>query len=128
MKVLTVALLISFLLFPTVLGCKDVIVTGEATRDRCNLLLKVRDPSRVGPQVIFIVNKGYRYSYHHPWTGKRINFEVERKFLGLATKGDIPPNIIKAGAALNDAGIAFGDADVPSYWINPTKYAWDDFD
>lgn len=128
MKVLTVALLISFLLFPTVLGCKDVIVTGEATRDRCNLLLKVRDPSREGPQVIFIVNKGYRYSYHHPWTGKRINFEVERKFLGLATKGDIPPNIIKAGAALNDAGIAFGDADVPSYWINPTKYAWDDFD
>jgi hypothetical protein len=29
---------------------------------------------------------------------------------------------------LTDAGLAFGDADTNSNWINPTKYAWDDFD
>ncbi len=26
------------------------------------------------------------------------------------------------------SGLAFGDADTPSNWVNPTKYAWDDFD
>jgi len=29
---------------------------------------------------------------------------------------------------LTDAGLAFGDADTLSYWVNPTEHAWDDFD
>jgi predicted nucleic acid-binding protein len=29
---------------------------------------------------------------------------------------------------LTDAGLAFGDADTQSQWVNPTKNAWDDFD
>jgi hypothetical protein len=35
---------------------------------------------------------------------------------------------VKAGMVLTDAGLAFGDADTGSQWVNPTKNAWDDFD
>ncbi|MCJ2534411.1 MAG: hypothetical protein LN364_04180, partial [Candidatus Thermoplasmatota archaeon] len=93
-----------------------------------NLLMKVRDPSRPGPQVLCIVPEGYKYSYHHPWTGKTLQFTVQHKFIGVATNDDIIPNIVKAGMSLNDVGIAFGDADTNSNWKNPTKNAWDDFD
>ena len=109
-------------------GCKDIIAVGDATEGECNLLMKVRDPSRPGPQVLCIVPEGYKYSYHHPWTGKTLQFTVQHKFIGVATKDDIIPNIVKAGMSLNDAGIAFGDADTNSNWKNPTKNAWDDFD
>jgi hypothetical protein len=109
-------------------GCKDIIAVGDATEGEYNILMKVRDPSRPGPQVLCIVPEGYKYSYHHPWTGKTLQFTVQHKFIGVATKDDIIPNIVKAGMSLNDAGIAFGDADTNSNWKNPTKNAWDDFD
>ena len=109
-------------------GCKDIIAVGDATEGEYNLLMKVRDPSRPGPQVLCIVPEGYKYSYHHPWTGKTLQFTVQHKFIGVATKDDVIPNIVKAGMSLNDAGIAFGDADTNSNWKNPTKNAWDDFD
>ena len=109
-------------------GCKDIVAVGDATEGEYNLLMKVRDPSRPGAQVLCIVPEGYKYSYHHPWTGKTLQFTVQHKFIGVATKDDIIPNIVKAGMSLNDAGIAFGDADTNSNWKNPTKNAWDDFD
>lgn len=109
-------------------GCKDIIAVCDATEGDYNLLMKVRNPSRPGPQVLCIVPEGYKYSYHHPWTGKTLQFTVQHKFIGVATKDDIIPNIVKAGMSLNDAGIAFGDADTNSNWKNPTKNAWDDFD
>ncbi len=109
--------------------CKDVIVPDNATKGDYNLFLKVRDPSRPGPQVICIVNPGYSYNYSLPsWKKDVKKFYVEHRFIGVASKGDTPPNIIKAGIALSDAGIAYGDADSPSYWINPSPNAWDDFD
>jgi hypothetical protein len=49
-------------------------------------------------------------------------------FIGVATQGDTFPNIVKAGMVFTNAGLAFGDADTLSYWKNPTKNAWDDFD
>ncbi|GAG79567.1 unnamed protein product, partial [marine sediment metagenome] len=97
-------------------GCKDIIAVGDATEGDYNLLMKVRDPTRSGPQVLCIVPEGYKYSYHHPWTGKTLQFTVQHKFIGVATKDDIIPNIVKTGMALNDAGIAFGDADTNSNW------------
>ena len=110
------------------LWCKDIIACGDATMGDYNLLLKVRDPSRPGLQVLCMVPEGYEYSYHTPWTGKSLNFKVLNKYIGVASKGDTIPNIVKAGMSLSDAGIAFGDADTSSNWINPTKNAWDDFD
>ena len=109
-------------------GCKDIIACGDATNGDFNLLLKVRDPSREGLQVITIVPKNYKYTYRYPWTGKPFDFTVTQKFIGIATKGDVIPNIVKAGMGLSEAGVAYGDADTDSNWINPTKYAWDDFD
>ncbi len=119
---------IALLLAPGAMACKDIIATGDATAGDYNLLLKVRDPSRPGPQVLCMVNRSYGYDYHTPWTGSSIHFVTQHKFIGVATKGDVPPNIVKMGMALSDAGIAYGDADVPSYKINPTRNAWDDFD
>ena len=112
-----------------VMGCKDVIVAGDATSGDFNLLMKVRDPSRPGPQVLCIINRGYTYKYHPPGIIPREKeFVVSRKFIGVVTKGDTPPNIVKPGIALSDAGIAYGDADSPSIWRNPLKSSWDDFD
>lgn len=112
-----------------VVGCKDVIVAGDATSGDFNLLMKVRDPSRPGPQVLCIINRGYTYKYHFPGIIPREKeFVVSRKFICVVTKGDAPPNIVKPGMALSDAGIAYGDADSPSIWRNPLKGSWDDFD
>ncbi len=122
-------LVISILLFmPLVNACKDIIVTNNATKGDYNLLMKVRDPSRPGLQVLFIANKGYEYSYHSPWKNEPWIFRLQHKIIGVATQGDVPPNMIKAGMLMSDAGIAYGDADSPTLYINPTKYAWDDFD
>ena len=109
-------------------ACKDIIACGDATAGDYNLLLKVRDPSRPGLQVICIIPKDYEYTFHYPWNGKELKSKVLHKYIGIATKDDTIPNIVKAGMTLTDAGLAFGDADTGSRWINPTKYAWDDFD
>jgi hypothetical protein len=109
-------------------ACKDIIAVGEATEGDYNLLLKVRDPSRPGLQVLCIVPKDYQYNYRYPWTGKSFKSTVLHKFIGIATKDDVIPNVVKAGMVLSDAGIAYGDADSGSRWVNPTKNAWDDFD
>jgi len=125
---LLASLAVVILLAPGAMACKDIIATNDATAGNYSLLLKVRDPSRPGFQVLCMVNKSYGYDYHTPWTGRDIHFVTQHKFIGVATKGDVPPNIVKMGMALSDAGIAYGDADVPSYKVNPTKNAWDDFD
>lgn len=109
-------------------ACKDIIACGDSTEGDYNLLLKVRDPSRPGLQVLTIINKDYEYEYHHPWTGEKINFTNSNKYIGVASKDDVIPNIVKAGMVFTDKGLAFGDADTNSNWINPTRYAWDDFD
>ncbi|MCD6572378.1 MAG: hypothetical protein J7K62_03810 [Thermoplasmata archaeon] len=109
--------------------CKDIVAVGDATAGNYNLLLKVRDPSRPGLQTLCIVNKGYEYDYHSPsMFGRKMHFMVERKFIGVVTKGDTPPNIVKPGMAFSDAGIAYGDADSPIGWTRLNKNAWDDFD
>ncbi|MEM2258394.1 MAG: hypothetical protein QXE46_00610 [Candidatus Thermoplasmatota archaeon] len=122
-----IALLVIFFL-PVSSACKDIIVMDDATSGNYNLFMKVRDPSRPGLQVLFIANEGYEYAYHHPWRNYNMAFKTKYKIIGVATYGDTPPNIIKAGMMMTNAGIAYGDADVPTYYINPTKRAWDDFD
>jgi hypothetical protein len=131
-RVLTVVFLI-VLLIPTTYGsigsaCKDIIATTNATGADYSLLLKVRDPSRPGLQVLTRVPKGITYTYHYPWSGKPWEFTVKHTFFGVATQGDTLPNIVKAGMTLSDAGLAFADADTASGWTNPTENAWDDFD
>ncbi len=126
--ILLLVLVSNVLVSINVKSCKDIIAVGDATNGEYNFLMKVRDPSRSGPQVLCIVPEGYTYFYHHPWTGKTLQSTVQHKFIGVATKDDIIPNIVKAGMSFNDAGIAFGDADTNSNWKNPTKNAWDDFD
>jgi hypothetical protein len=111
-----------------VTACKDIVACGEATMGDYNLLLKVRDPSRSGFQVLSMVPEGYEYMYHHPWTGEALHFRVDRSYIGVTTLNDTIPNIVKPGMSLSNAGIAFGDADTGSLWRNPTRYAWDDFD
>ncbi len=123
-----IILLFSVTSIPRGESCKDIIVTSAATAGDYSLLLKVRDPSRDGLQVLCRVPKGTQYTYHHPWTGKPWDFTVTHSFIGVATKGDSLPNIVKAGMVLTDAGLAFGDADTMSRWVNPTQNAWDDFD
>ncbi|HHF55753.1 MAG TPA: hypothetical protein ENL42_02415, partial [Thermoplasmatales archaeon] len=54
------------LLAPAVMACKDVIVMNEGTAGDYTLFMKIRDPSRPGLQVLFMVDKGYEYTYHHP--------------------------------------------------------------
>jgi hypothetical protein len=124
----TILLISSILLSYNVEACKDIIACGNATAGDYNLLLKVRDPSRPGIQVLCIVPKDYKYTYHHPWSGKDFDSKTLHKYIGVATKGDTIPNIVKAGMTLSDAGISYGDADTGSRWVNPTKNAWDDFD
>ncbi|MFW6120377.1 MAG: hypothetical protein ACOC80_05700 [Petrotogales bacterium] len=126
--VLLIVLLANVVISTNVKSCKDLVAIGDATEGEYNLLLKVRDPSRPGLQVLCIVPEDYEYAYHHPWTGKIMQFETENKFIGVATKGDTIPNIVKAGMALSNTGIAYGDADTGSNWKNPTRNAWDDFD
>lgn len=120
--------LCSVILVPIGKSCKDIVVTPAATAGDYSLLLKVRDPSRPGLQVLCRVPKGTLYTYYHPWTGTAWDFIVNHTYIGVATQGDTLPNIVKAGMVLTDAGLAFGDADTLSKWINPTKNAWDDFD
>jgi hypothetical protein len=122
------SIIFSVILVPVAQSCKDVVVAFPATAGDYSLLLKVRDPSRDGLQVLCRVPKGTHYTYHHPWTGKPWDFIVNHTFIGVATQGDTLPSIVKAGMVLTDAGLAFGDADTMSRWVNPTKYAWDDFD
>ena len=126
--IITFFFLSNFLFCYNVTACKDIIACGDATEGNFNLLMKVRDPSRPGPQVLCIVPEGYEYSYHTPWTGKQVSYRNEYKYIGIASDGDIIPNIVKAGMSLSETGIAYGDADTFSRWINPTKNAWDDFD
>ena len=97
------------------------MITPPATAGNYSLLLKVRDPSRPGLQVLCRVPEGTQYTYHYPWTGKPWDFIVTHTFFGVATQGDTLPNIVKAGMVLTDAGLAFGDADTLSNWVNPTK-------
>lgn len=119
---------LNIILSSTVAGCKDIVACGDATNGEYNLLLKVRDPSRTGLQVLCIVPENQEYNYHHPWTGKTMHFRTEQKYIGVASKGDTAPNIVKAGMTLSASGIAYGDSDTDSRWRNPTKKAWDDFD
>jgi len=124
---------ISFLLINIIMplgveGCKDILACGDSTRGDYNLFLKVRDPSRQGLQVLCIVPEGYEYTYHYPWTGIEMISTNKHKYIGVASKDDIIPNIVKSGMTLTDVGLAFGDADTNSNWVNPTKNAWDDFD
>ncbi len=109
-------------------ACKDIIACGDATAGDYNLLLKVRDPSRPGYQVLWTIPKGYQYTYPLPWTGIPTPHFTSHKYIGVASKDDVPPSIFKPGMCLTDAGIAFGDADSLSGWVNPSKHAWDDFD
>ena len=124
-SVLCIILLLST---SSITACKDIIATGDATDGDYNLLLKVRDPSRPGLQVLTQIPVGYEYTYHHPWTGKPMSFSVDQAYIGVTSEQDVPPNIVKSGMVLTDAGLAFGDADSVSRWVNPTRYAWDDFD
>lgn len=126
--IFAIILLSNFLVVCNVKACKDVVACGDATEGDYNLLLKVRDPSRPGLQVLCIVPEGYDYTYRYPWTGKPLKSTVTHKFIGVASKGDTIPNIVKAGMSLSDAGISYADADSGSRWVNPSKYAWDDFD
>ncbi|RLF39066.1 MAG: hypothetical protein DRN12_07475, partial [Thermoplasmata archaeon] len=121
-------MLLIFLLTPQVQSCKDIIACGDATEGDYNLLLKIRDPSRPDFQVLCIIPENYNYTYHHPWTGKSIKYVARHKYIGVTSINDTPPAIVKSGMLLTDVGLAFGDADTNSGWINPSKYAWDDFD
>ena len=128
MKLIAAIMAFTIFLIPFSSACKDVIVTNDFTKGEYNLLMKIRDPSRPGLQVLFIANKGCEFSYHNPWNNEPWIFRLNHKIIGVATKGDTPPNMIKAGMMMSDAGIAYGDADCPTLYINPTKHAWDDFD
>jgi len=121
-------LFIMFIFSYQVTACKDIVAVGDATAGDYNLLLKVRDPSRPGLQVLCIVPEGYHYTYPHPWTGKPMNYTTTQTYIGIATEGDTIPHIVKAGMTLTAAGLAFGDADTNSNWKNPARHAWDDFD
>ena len=109
-------------------ACKDIIATGDTTAGEYNLLLKVRDPSRPGLQVLTMIPENYEYTYHHPWSGKEWLFQVNQSYIGVSSLQDIAPNITKSGMVLTKAGLAYGDADSQSRWVNPTRFAWDDFD
>jgi hypothetical protein len=131
-RTLTISFIILLLvcnLFPiSSNACKDVVAVNNTTAGDYNLFMKVRDPSRPGFQVLCIIPKGTTYQYHHPWNGKTLTYTVQHSYIGICTENDILPNIVKAGMVLSTTGIAYGDADSGSRWINPTRYAWDDFD
>jgi len=131
-RIVLVLLLLVFIIsiiFPLkVTACKDIVACGDATDGEYNLFLKLRDPSRPDFQVLCIVPEGYEYTYHCPWTGLPLKSKTIHKSIGVASVNDVIPNIVKAGMAFTSAGIAYGDADTNSKWVNPTKHAWDDFD
>jgi len=127
-SIIILIFLINILFCINATGCKDIIAVGDATEGENNLLLKVRDPSRPGPQVLCIIPKGYEYTYHHPWFGSPMKFINSCKYIGVATIEDTIPNLVKAGMVISDSGIAYGDADTGSNWKNPTRNGWDDFD
>jgi hypothetical protein len=109
--------------------CKVIVVMNDATAGDYNMHMKVRDPSRKGGQYPFLLEPGYNYTYQHPLTGELMNFTTKHKIIGIATKGDIPPSILKPGMVLTSAGISIGDADNPTLeHINKNTSAWDDFD
>jgi hypothetical protein len=125
---ITFLLVFNFVSVFSVSACKDIIAAGDATEGDYNLLMKVRDPSRPGLQVLCIVPEGYEYDYHHPWTGKEMSFTNKYKYIGVASENDVIPNIVKAGMVLSESGVSYADSDTNSRWANPTKNAWDDFD
>lgn len=127
-KVVVISLILLFCSTGLVSACKNIFATGDATSGEYNLLLKVRDPSRPGVQVLTLIPQGYEYAYHHPWTGEPMDIVVNRSYIGVTSQQDVAPNIVKSGMVLTNAGLSFGDADSRSRWINPTQYAWDDFD
>jgi len=127
-KAITLFVIFLFCSTGMVSACKNIIATGDTTAGEYNLLLKVRDPSRPGLQVLSLIREGFEYTYHYPWTGKAMNIVVNQSYIGVTSQQDIPPNIVKSGMVLTDAGLAISDADSLSRWINPTRYAWDDFD
>lgn len=138
-KVIIIVFSIILLLFPTnestvckqhhfYKECKLIMAVGNATKGNYSILLKVRDPARAGWQVLCHIPRGYEYDYHHPWFGYKLHFVVEHSFIGTTTLYDTPPNITKPGMLINDAGIALADADTISYFVNPSIFAWDDFD
>ena len=63
--------------FHCVSACKDIVACGNTTAGDYNLLLKVRDPSRPGYQVLTIVPKGYSYNYHHNGHYKLSNYDIK---------------------------------------------------
>jgi hypothetical protein len=121
-------IIISGFILPIGKSCKDIVITPSAAAGDYSIFLKVRDPSREGLQVLCRVPQETRYTYHYPWSGRPWEFNVTHTFIGVASQGDVLPNIVKAGMIFTDAGLAFGDADTLSNWKNPTKNAWDDFD
>src|SRR4030042_572947 len=92
--------LFSIVIIPIGKSCKDIVITPVATAGDYSLLLKVRDPSRPGLQVLCSVPKGTQYTYHYPWTGQSWDFIVTHTFIGVATQGDTLPTIVKAGMVL----------------------------
>jgi len=116
------------LLLPSVSGCKDILVVGDATDGEANYLLKVRDPSRPGFQVLTMIPKNYNYNFYHPWTGRLWPMSFSFDAIGIASENDTIPNIVKAGMMLSSAGLGFGDSDTNSGWVNPRPFGWDDFD
>ncbi|MCK5301422.1 MAG: hypothetical protein KAJ21_05910, partial [Thermoplasmatales archaeon] len=87
-KNITLIILIFYLpilISSPVLGCKDILACGDSTGGDYNLLLKVRDPSRPGLQVLCIVPQDYEYEFYHPWTGEKIFFKVENKYFGITS-------------------------------------------
>ena len=56
---LVIVFCLSYFISIPVLGCKDIIACGNSTAGDYNLLLKVRDPSRPGLQVLTIVPENY---------------------------------------------------------------------
>ena len=69
----------------TVPACKDIISVGNVNEGDYNLLMKVRDPSRSGLQVLSIIPESYEYTYNHPRNGKEMTFTTEYKFIGGGT-------------------------------------------
>jgi hypothetical protein len=94
---LVTAAVCCIILAPVAAGCKDIVAVGDATAGPYNLLLKVRDPSRPGPQVLTRVPAGYTYTFYDPWTGKPFSCTVTRTYIGTASAGDTAPNLVKAG-------------------------------
>ena len=126
--IITIIILLLTVGTNTTTACKDIVAVHNATQGDYNYLLKVRDPSRPGLQILTIIPNGTTYKYPHPRTGQPLTFTVKHSYIAVTSQNDTLPNIIKAGMVLSSTGIAYGDADTNSNWINRRRYAWDDFD